>query len=161
LNTPTPEGLPPPLPPSPSSHPPDDTNEGDEVFSKQKGLMDYVNWKDIQRKIGITKATAYLFILKELLDNAVDYIETNHSTLDNGIPFVSVKIIKPRGSNYLRFLVINANDGTPAFSERRIRSVFDPNSKVSSKRNQFKINKGALGDALKDCHTQVNWIRTN
>jgi hypothetical protein len=132
-----------------------------EVFSKQKGLMDYVNWKDIQRKIGITKATAYLFILKELLDNAVDYIETNHSTLDNGIPFVSVKIIKPRGSNYLRFLVINANDGTPAFSERRIRSVFDPNSKVSSKRNQFKINKGALGDALKDCHTQVNWIRTN
>jgi hypothetical protein len=167
LNTPTPEVYPPPPPPPTLSDDPSDTTDTNdstaitdtdgnksaatqEIFSRQKGQMDYINWKDIQRKIGITKATAILFILKQLLDNAVDYIETHYTRLADGIPLVEVKIIKPHNYNYLKLVVINANDGTPVFNERKIRLFFDPNSKVSSKRNQFKINKGALGDALKE-----------
>jgi len=137
MNPPTPEGYPPTPDPSPNR----------EIFSKQKGLMDYINWKDIQRKVAITKDTAYQFILKELLDNAVDYIETHHSRLaDAGT--VVVSIVKT--DKFLKLAVTNTNDGTPAFTEERIKAILDPNSKVSSKRNQFKINKGALGDALKE-----------
>jgi hypothetical protein len=136
--------------PTPEVYPPPATQE---IFSKQKGLMDYINWKDIQRKTGITKDTAYTFIEKELIDNAIDYVETHHSELVDGYPSVQVKILphlNDNGRNYLRLVVINSNDGTPLFNEDLIRSILDPKSKVSSKRNQFKVNRGALGDALKE-----------
>src|SRR5215207_1016412 len=141
-DTPTPETNPPPI----------STPNSRDIFSKQKGLMDYINWKDIQRKTGITKETAYTFIEKEVTDNAVDYVETHHDELVDGYPSVQVKILPYHSSSrkYLRLVVINTNDGTPSFNEDLIRSIFDPKSKVSSKRNQFKVNRGALGDALKE-----------
>ncbi|MGA9845830.1 MAG: hypothetical protein WBQ25_26310, partial [Nitrososphaeraceae archaeon] len=45
---------------------------------------DYVSWRSIESRTGISKSDVYKFILKELLDNAVDFIESgSHSKCDN------------------------------------------------------------------------------
>src|SRR6187200_3633321 len=50
------------------------------VFSSQKSqFADYTTWKGIENKTGIKREHAYDFVLKELLDNAVDYLETQHN----------------------------------------------------------------------------------
>ena len=47
------------------------------VFSSQKSqFADYTTWKGIENKTGIQKEDAVCFLAKELLDNALDYLET-------------------------------------------------------------------------------------
>lgn len=47
------------------------------VFSSQKSqFADYTTWKGIENKTGIEKEDAVSFLVKELLDNALDYLET-------------------------------------------------------------------------------------
>jgi hypothetical protein len=50
------------------------------VFSSQRSqFADYTTWKGIDNKTGIEREHAYDFVLKELLDNAVDYSETQNN----------------------------------------------------------------------------------
>src|SRR5919199_274819 len=47
------------------------------VFSSQKSqFADYTTWKGIETKTGIEPEDALSFLLKELLDNALDYLES-------------------------------------------------------------------------------------
>ena len=65
---------PPTLPPSSADSQEDTTAV---VFSSQRSqFADYTTWKGIENKTGIEREHAYDFVLKELLDNAVDYLET-------------------------------------------------------------------------------------
>ena len=48
------------------------------IFSSQKTRMDYVTLEGIENRTGIEKQNAYAFVIKELLDNAVDFLETEH-----------------------------------------------------------------------------------
>ena len=41
--------------------------------------MDYVTLEGIENRTGIEKENAYVYVLKELLDNATDFLETQHS----------------------------------------------------------------------------------
>ena len=59
------------LPPTPSPEP------SKQIFSSEKGLMDYISVKGIQQRTGVEKDNLILFILKELLDNSLDFLETN------------------------------------------------------------------------------------
>jgi hypothetical protein len=53
--------------------------------------------------------------------------------------------------NYIRIIVCNSSYHiNGAFSSYTLKSIFDFDRYHSSKRNQFKITKGALGDALKE-----------
>jgi hypothetical protein len=45
--------------------------------------MDYVTLEGIENRIGIKKENVYAFILKELLDNAVDFLERQYNELKN------------------------------------------------------------------------------
>jgi hypothetical protein len=134
----------------------DDTAEV--IFSSQKSqFADYTTWKGIENKTGIEKEDAVPFLTKELLDNALDYLETSTTTqhLNNNAvslqPEIHVIIEKNQGK-YIRIAVSNSSlDQTKAaFSSHMLKSVFDFDRYHSSKRNQFKITKGALGDALKE-----------
>jgi hypothetical protein len=40
--------------------------------------MDYVTLEGIENRTGIAKEDTYGFVLKELLDNAVDYLEIQY-----------------------------------------------------------------------------------
>ena len=72
------QSRPPTLPPS-SADSQEDTAAV--VFSSQRSqFADYTTWKGIENKTGIEREHAYDFVLKELLDNAVDYLETQHNT---------------------------------------------------------------------------------
>jgi hypothetical protein len=129
------------------------------VFSSQKSqFADYTTWKGIETKTGIEPEDAVSFLLKELLDNALDYLEGteyNHEDNDTIIihnqPEIHITVEKNQGK-YFRIAVSNStsNNAKAAFSKQTLESIFDFDRYHSSKRNQFKITKGALGDALKE-----------
>jgi hypothetical protein len=48
------------------------------VFSSQKGIMDYATIQDIRSRTGIDEKQMGLFVIKELIDNALDFLEKNN-----------------------------------------------------------------------------------
>src|SRR5213595_2747357 len=88
------QSRPPSLPPSSADS---EENTSAVVFSSQRSqFADYTTWKGIENKTGIERKHAYDFVLKELLDNAVDYLETKHNTTaaDTPPPQIHVAIKK-------------------------------------------------------------------
>ena len=53
------------------------------VFSCQKTVMDYVTLEGIENRTGIEKQNLYGFVLKELLDNAIDSLEAQYRGQEN------------------------------------------------------------------------------
>ena len=106
---------PPTLPPSSADSQEDTTAV---VFSSQRSqFADYTTWKGIENKTGIEREHAYDFVLKELLDNAVDYLETQHNTAATP-PLeihVTIKKIDPR-EKLIRIVVSNSNYNTTTSS---------------------------------------------
>jgi hypothetical protein len=137
-----------------SDHP-EDTSV---VFSSQKSqFADYTTWKGIESKTGIEKENAVSFLVKELLDNALDYLETTQYHNNTAAPILQPEIhivIEKNQRKYIRITVCNSSyhdyQTNSVFSSNTLNSIFDFNRYHSSKRNQFKITKGALGDALKE-----------
>ena len=133
------------------------------IFSSQKSqFADYTTWKGIETKTGIEPEDALSFLLKELLDNALDYLESTQLQQhhDEQQPEIHVTVQKYH-EKHIRITVCNSNhaheladDGKSkpktAFSKQMLKNIFDFDRYHSSKRNQFKITKGALGDALKE-----------
>jgi hypothetical protein len=118
--------------------------------------MDYVVLNGIRDRTGFEREELYLFVLKELLDNALDYVEKNH-TEGCEIPELKVFIIrKSRDKDYLTLKVQNSDRNqaststTSVFTIETLRSIFNFDAFFSSKRNQYRISRGALGDALKE-----------
>ena len=122
--------------------------------------MDYVTLEGIENRTGIEKQNAYAFVIKELLDNAVDFLETEHIGISRkkdekametiAAAEVQVHIIK-EDDEFLRVIVVNSNQyGKSVFSKDMLQSIFNFETFYSSKRNQYKITRGALGDAFKE-----------
>jgi hypothetical protein len=129
-------------PPTPSPAP---------VFSSQKSLMDYISIKGISERIGVEKDDLIRFILKELLDNALDFMETYGHNQDKtetkeqgGDLAVSVSITNEK------ITVSNCNFGIETFTRERLKSIFSFDRFYSSKRNIYRISRGSIGDALKE-----------
>jgi hypothetical protein len=87
------------------------------VFSSQKSqFADYTTWKGIENKTGIEQKYAVTFLIKELLDNAFDYLEISatqqqhhHNNTAAAIqPEIHVIIEKNQGK-YIRIAVSNPN----------------------------------------------------
>lgn len=131
--------------------------------------MDYITLNGIRDRTGFDGEDLYQFVIKELLDNAVDDLEKKYTatrTTNNDIPQVRVSIsadCKTSGSDgknykYLKLKVQNStvitstsnDDDRPVITLEMLHSIFSFDSFFSSKRNQYKITRGALGDALKE-----------
>ena len=105
---------------------------------------------------GIESDTSYqeyqwpIFAVKELSDNAVDFLKENYpnATSDERKIATTVKLdttIKPK---MLRIVVRNSNvDNLPVF--QNLDGIFDYDNWVSTKRNQHRMTAGGLGDFLK------------
>jgi hypothetical protein len=113
--------------------------------------MDYATIQGIRSRTGIDEEQMGLFVIKELLDNALDFLEKNN------ILRKEVKVFVTREPNYIRIRVRNSNQPTSSpesssasFSKDMIQSIFNYDSFYSTKRNLYKISRGALGDALKE-----------
>ncbi len=133
--------------------------EQDSIFSSQKSTKDYVTLEGIENRTGIEKENVFRFILKELLDNAVDFLETQHNSISQKrriaseiIPAVAqIEVTISKQNDYLSIVVSNSNEYCKAvFYKDTLHSIFNFNTFYSSKRNQYKITRGALGDALKE-----------
>ncbi len=110
-------------------------------------VMDYVTLRGIENRFGIKRENIPISIFKELLDNAADYIEflalkSNHEFL----PEIDVQII----SKDDRITLIVANpDPDNYFTFDKVQSIFNFRNFASTKRSQYKISRGALGNGLK------------
>ena len=113
----------------------------DYTFS-QNQYEDYLTLTGIVNRTGIAKEDIYTFVLKELLDNAVDDVEKSNNRL------VEIKI--SRRNNTLYIVVRNYNESNKVvFSKAKLDSIFNLSKFTSSKRGLFRITRGALGDAMK------------
>jgi DNA topoisomerase VI subunit B len=131
-------------------------NESQPLFSEQKSRMDYIMLNGIRDRTGFEKEELYVFVLKELLDNALDYVEKNYIE-GCEVPELKVFIIrKSHDKDYLTLKVQNSYlnqasiSTTSVLTIETLRSIFNFDSFFSSKRNQYRISRGALGDALKE-----------
>ena len=128
------------------------------IYSSEDYRMDYVSWRSIESRTGISKSDVYKFILKELLDNAVDFIESGSHSNNNITPEIKAIIKLNNGtianSKTISIIVRNSNPNNNPIargnSKEMLKSIFKIGVYYSSKRNIFKITKGALGDALKE-----------
>jgi hypothetical protein len=119
--------------------------------------MDFITLRGIQTRIGVDKKHLPLFVLKEMVDNALDYVEKSGSGNNTAIttsphqqPKVAV-FITLEADSLLHIRVSNSNHSNKGvFTEANVRKIFSYASSMSSKRNQFKITRGALGDAFKE-----------
>jgi hypothetical protein len=123
--------------------------------------MDYVTLEGIENRTGIEKQNAYAFVIKELLDNAIDFLETEHIGISQkkdqkametiAAAEVQVYVSREEDNKFLQITVVNSNQyGKAVFSKDMLQSIFNFETFYSSKRNQYKITRGALGDAFKE-----------
>jgi hypothetical protein len=113
----------------------------DYTFSQYQ-YEDYLTLNGIVNRTGIAKEDSYTFVLKELLDNAVDDVEKSNN------PLVELEI--SIRNNVLYIVVRNFNESNEVvFSKSKLDSIFNLRRFTSSKRGLFRISRGALGDALK------------
>jgi hypothetical protein len=111
----------------------------DYTFSQQQ-YEDYLTLTGIINRTGIDKDDVYNFVLKELLDNAVD------------APSDIVEVEMFIQNSLLHIKVRNLNDShKTVFTKSKLDSIFQMDKFTSSKRGLFRISRGALGDALKYC----------
>lgn len=140
--------------------------------------MDFVTLKGIQNRTSVELEHQYLFVIKQLVNNAIDYFERQRNLPDYFVPKVSISIIGEwsnenndeanNSSNksqdgLLRIRVSNnvppSSPSSPAkallkkksvFSKQVVQQIFMFGEYFGSKRNQFRITRGALGDAFKE-----------
>ena len=113
-------------------------------------------------------------MLKELIDNAIDFIESGTHSDTDFKPQVTVTIKLDnstiRESKTISLIIRNSNPNNRLVGKdntaEAIQTIFQIGRYYSSKRNVFRITKGALGDALKEIlcipyalaeDLQINW----
>jgi hypothetical protein len=143
------------------AHPPPHSNSPpptDNFFSSQNRNMDYVTLSGISERTGIGKNDLPKFALKELLDNAVDFIErqeplSKKRNSDNDKITVTFDVSSSEGQECLILKVRNSvrsNNNQNSFNKEKLEQMFDFSKYHSTKRNFFTVSRGALGDAFKE-----------
>jgi hypothetical protein len=116
-----------------------------DIFSSKKHNMDYVTVNGVVLRTGYAnKSYWYLLLIKELLDNATDFLWKNYS----GSPDASVTVDITTDDSLFHIKVRNTNSrNIPVFQNPS--AIFDYDMRYGSKQNQHIISRGMLGDALK------------
>lgn len=132
-------------------------NRSVSVSTTDKQLMAYVTIANIESETSFLQINWPLFILKELEDNAYDWLnDCYHAKNPEDVEFrkitVRIWITSQDGSknSLLHVAVRNSNlENLPVFED--LSKTFDFHSWNSTKRNQHRMTTGRLGDALKRC----------
>lgn len=125
------------------------------VSTTDSQSMAYVTVKNIESETSYLERDWSLFVLKELEDNAFDWLNDYYparSPKDKEIRKISVRIwITTEADNKLLHIAVrNSNvNNKPAF--KKLYKTFDFYVWHSTKRNQHRMTTGSLGDALKRC----------
>jgi sensor histidine kinase regulating citrate/malate metabolism len=95
--------------------------EKEELVTFEKVGMDFVSLKGIQTKIGVSTDKLLIFVLKELVDNALDFID--RSGKPNPVLIVSIR----EEGNKIKVTVANSDFGlaNSGFTEPSVRNIFN------------------------------------
>jgi hypothetical protein len=126
------------------------------VSTTDKQSMAYVTIRNIESETSYLEKDWSLFVLKELEDNAFDWLNDYYparSPKDRDIRKIAVRIwitIDKDDNKFVHIAVRNSNlNNIPAFGD--LSKTFDFYAWHSTKRNQHRMTAGSLGDALKRC----------
>jgi hypothetical protein len=127
-------------------------------FSSQNRNMDYVTQSGISERTGIDKDDLPKFALKELLDNAMDFYESQQplskkEKSDNDKITINFNLNSSKEQHCLVLKVRNSirdNSNQNSFNKEKLEQIFDFNKYHSTKRNLYTVSRGALGDAFKE-----------
>ena len=118
------------------------------VSTSTKQTMNYVTAKSIESETSYVERDWPIFCLKELLDNAYDFLNDNYSASPKEHRMISVWIGISKQDKILRIRVLNSNVNNVIVFDN-LKATFDFNQWYSSKRDQHRLTCGSLGDALK------------
>ena len=115
--------------------------------TSRKHSMDYVTVDGVILRTGYSnKRDWYLVCIRELLDNAADFLWEFCKGSNNAA--IIAEIFKD--DKLFRLKVRNSNDNDiPVFSDSNIAAIFDYEGRYGSKQDVHVISRGMLGDALK------------
>jgi hypothetical protein len=120
-----------------------------DVSSFRRHSMDYVDPVQIASQTGYTdKRDWYLLIIKELIDNAVDFLQTNYKGSIN--EKITIKIRVDAENLLFYYKVANTNSKPwkyPVFGD--LKDILNFEMRYGSKQNEHRILMGTLGDAMK------------
>ena len=129
-----------------------------ELWSEQARSTDYITTKGLMKLLGIRRKELHIFLEQELFDNALDFIESNIKEFIklNKKPYIKLIVSKEENNQVTKISVRNSNFGKykEIFTDDQIKKIFNFDNFYSSKRNQYRIKRGALGDAFKE----ILWI---
>src|SRR5215831_1284405 len=122
------------------------TSKTRRFLSSRKHSMDYVTVDGVILRTGhAEKIIWYLLCLKELWDNAIDFLWKYYQGATNAK--IETEITKTNNS-MLHIKVRNTNSkNIPVFEN--LSAIFDYDMRYGSKQNQHIISRGMLGDAMK------------
>ncbi|HEY7080151.1 MAG TPA: hypothetical protein VH500_10645 [Nitrososphaeraceae archaeon] len=115
--------------------------------ASRKHSMDYVTVDGVILRTGYSnKRDWYLVCIRELLDNAADFLWEFCKGADDAV--IMVEIFKD--DTLFRLKVRNSNSNNiPVFSDSNIAAIFDYEGRYGSKQDVHVVSRGMLGDALK------------
>jgi hypothetical protein len=107
--------------------------------------MDYFTVDGVILRTGYAnKKYWYILVIKELLDNAVDFLWKYYK----GYSGTSVTVYVTKDDSGLHIKIRNSNSrNIPGF--QKLNLIFDPEMRYGSKQNEKVISRGMLGDAMK------------
>jgi hypothetical protein len=125
------------------------------TFSKEEqSVVDYLSIQGLNTRFMLEGTNFDIFIIKEMLDNALDSIEGNAKDFVKGQkPYVKVFVTEEEDGKVTKIRVRNSypviDDRVKIFTQDQINNIFDLTQYYSSKRHKHQINRGELGDAFK------------
>lgn len=116
-----------------------------DISTYRKHSMDYFTRDGVILRTGFSNLIEwFLLCIRELLDNAIDFLTKNYQGKDNTI--INVEIIKD--GNFFHLRVRNSNDNNLEVFENKA-AIFDYDGRYGSKQDLHIISRGMLGDAQK------------
>src|SRR5437899_374638 len=116
-----------------------------DIFSFKKHSMDYFTASGVILRTGYKdKRYWYILCIKELLDNAVDFLWKYYQ----GYSDTSVTVYVTKNDSLLHIKMRNSNSQHIQVFQN-VDLIFDPDMRYGSKQDVRIISRGMLGDALK------------
>ena len=118
-----------------------------DTLRTRKLSEDYFTVEGVKLRTGYSnKQDWYLFVVREGIDNSIDFLWKFYRGADN--TYVKVDIIKE--DNFITIKIRNPNSrNIPIFSEQDIKAIFNFEGRAGTKQDVHIISRSMLGDALK------------
>ena len=128
------------------------------LYSEQPQTTDFITIKGIRTRLGLEKKYFVDFAIRELFDNASDFIDFHAKEFvkTNKTPYIYLIVSEEENGKVTKITVRNSNPVKYRDKEKeiltddQIKKIFNFDNYYSSKRNQYRLSRGALGGAFKD-----------